>query len=536
MQWRVLIALNGIDKSSQLIGEVMIDAEEDSAAIAEFTLLPEVGPINADQWIGAPVVIESIVDGGAPERLFTGTVDVPKYDIKSGLTKFRCSDGLQKRFEEMTRSQIDDIVAAYWSPYVFDDAADGWSYALDQMSTDYYSVDADRFGNIGYYSLKGDQYPVFTYDDSSYISGSLDLDLPSYRDLVNQIDLSVECRYTVYVEATAGVGWAWLYKPGEAPGWPVPAPSAAQSAASSVGHLKSFSYQEFPPTGLYKIGSWTPASPVDISSGSFVSWLNDRPSESCFSFSATAAKRAAVEVTWRARHQFRFDDSIARYGACKKEETFSLDLSAPPVAGWEQFSAEMQLPDGFESSGVQSDVPVSFDPALYREVLLTLSRLHMVDILKRHRAKVRFDVPFAQTMDRKKIARINSAKISATGKVFRYVHRLNTETGAAITELTLAPNICGADEFVALRGWWAAIPSILPTKPTEFDATVTFTSRDPSSSGSVGFQVDVDAPDFATVEFAFSDPDKAGGDPELDIMEGRIESVSDELVIYGRTA
>lgn len=533
MQWQVIITLAGVDKSSQLSGEVMIDAEESSAAIAEFTLLPEPGPINPDQWIGAPVLINAVVDGGAPERIFTGNVDVPKYDIESGLTKFRCTDGLQKRFEEMSREEIDDVVAAYWSPYIFDDAADGWDYAQDQMSTDYYSVDADRFGVIDYFSLEGGQEPTITYDDSSYVAGSLGVDLPSHRDLVNQVDLHVECRYTVYVEAAASFGWSWPYNPGDAPGWPVPSPSAAQSAAASVGRLSSFSYQEFPSTGLFENGSWDPASSVDIANGSFVSWQNERPAETCFSFTATAKKRAAVEVTWKSHQRFRFEDSISRFGVCKKDETFAFDMTEPPPAGWDQFESDADFPAGWDArssySAFKPSMPVSFDPHVYRDIFWSLAYLYMVDVFKRHRARVRFAVPFEPLMDRRTFAGIGSSRVSATGKVYRYVHRLNAESGAAVTELTLAPNLCGSDAYVSVDEWWEEYPDALPVKPETFSASVAFESRDPTQSGNVGFQVDAESPDFSPFSFEYSDPIES-------VRVARLIAASDQLVIHGRSA
>lgn len=531
MQWRVLVTLAGVDKSSQLVGEVVIDGEESSAAIAEFTLLPEVGPINPDQWIGAEVLLHSVIDGGAPERIFTGTVDVPKYDIDSGLTKFRCTDGLQKRVEEMSRTEIDDIVWASWSPYVFEDTWDGWQYAQDQASTDYYSLEADRFGVIDVNAMFARDSFSRVYSDSDYLAGSLEVDLPSHRDLVNRVNLSIECRYTLFQEVTGNAGWAWPYKPGDAPGWPVPSPSAAQSAASSAGHLVSFNYQEFPETGLYKEGSWTAASSVDISSGNFVSWRNDRPSESCFSFSSTVAKRAAVEVTFTYYQRIDFTDSIGRYGGSEKEEVFSLDLTASAPAGWEQFQSDVSSPGSFsDNEWLRPDMPVSFDPGLFEKVVEVLIYHHQVDMMKRHRARVRFGVPFDPLIDRSLFARINSSKVTASGKVFRYVHKLNTEDGRAITELTIAPNVCGASGVTYLSGDYAELPDELPVKPDSFNVSVSFQSRDPSESGGVGFQVDADAPDFAPVTFSY--PLNNGGPAWATTY---LHVKSDELVIHGRS-
>lgn len=532
MQWRVLITLAGADVSNRLTGEVMIDAEEDAAAIAEFTLLPEPGPIDADQWIGAAVLIDAVVDGGAPERLFTGTVDVPKYDIQSGLTRFRCTDGLQQYFDDMTKEDIgSNIVWAFDHGYVVDNTGTGWDFAQSQKQVYYESMDFDRFGELWWFDLTGPVEPAFFYDDSGVISDTVSVELPSRRDLINQIDLTVECRYTCYAEATAGVGWSWPYVPGDAPGWPVPSPSAAQSAAESVGHLKSFAYQEFPATGLFKIGSWTPASSVDISSGRFISWQNERPSETCFSFSGTAAKRAAVEVTWKARHRFRFDESIRRYGVSKKEEVFSLDLSAAPPSGWDRFEADPVLPpDQDRSPYILPDMPVSFSEDVYSDVLWALAYLHLSDVLKRHRARVHFSVPLEPSVDRQMFIRLDCRAVTASGKVYRYVHRLDTASGKAVTALTLAPNLCGAADWAGIDEWWEMYPEPLQVPAADFSASVTFESRDPSQSGSVGFQVDSDPPDFSPFEYEFSDPDSADG-----VRVGAFVAVADELLIHGRS-
>lgn len=531
MQWRLIITLGGVDKSSQLTGEVVVDGEEGSAVIAEFKLLPSPGPVNADRWIGAAVLIDAVVDGGTPERIFTGHVDVPQYDMESGLMTFRCTDGLQKRLEAMPRSEIDKIAGAKWSPYVFDDSADGWQYAQDRASVDYLSIEADRFGVIDERYLHH-QAVHREYTDSDYLAGSLSVDLPSHRDLINRVELTIECRYTLFQTVTGSAGWSWRYKPGDAPGWPVPSPSAAQSAAQSAGHLQSFSYEEFPVSGLYEIGSWSPASAVDIQSGHYVLWNNERPAETCFSFSSGVAKRAPVEVTLRCHQVIHFIDSTSRYGVNQKDEVFALDLTAEPPAGWEQFQSDVEMPESFDAvDWLRPDMPVSFDPAVFEEVAAMVAQIHLVDVLKRHRARVRFAVPFDAVIDRSLGVRLDSTLVTASGKMFRFVHRLNTETGRAITELTLAPQICGSAPGEYLFGVYGELPEELPAKPDSYEVSVSFESRSPSDSGGVGFQVDVAAPDFSPVVYDYPELEHS----ESGFFEARINARAGELVLHGRS-
>lgn len=57
--WRVVVTIGGADVSSQVVGDVMIDATEGAARIAELSLRPVAGTVVAlATWTGKAVTID----------------------------------------------------------------------------------------------------------------------------------------------------------------------------------------------------------------------------------------------------------------------------------------------------------------------------------------------------------------------------------------------------------------------------------------------------------------------------------------------
>ncbi|WP_269689126.1 hypothetical protein, partial [Klebsiella pneumoniae] len=83
-----------------LTGELSVDAEENAAKVAVFSLRPSSGQVNPYAWVKAPVEIFYVINDSSgfylsEVLLFKGLVDTPVYDTTSRITEFTCTDDLQ---------------------------------------------------------------------------------------------------------------------------------------------------------------------------------------------------------------------------------------------------------------------------------------------------------------------------------------------------------------------------------------------------------------------------------------------------------
>ncbi len=124
--WSARVTLGGVDVSARLTGEIQVDAEENAARVAHFSLAPGGVSISLASLARQPVIIEQVrFDAGGARvglyRLFTGVVDSPEYDADTRVLTLTCSDARQAKLAAMTREQLDALTpGAVWSPFVFD--------------------------------------------------------------------------------------------------------------------------------------------------------------------------------------------------------------------------------------------------------------------------------------------------------------------------------------------------------------------------------------------------------------------------------
>lgn len=97
--WSARVIIGGVDLSSRLGGALKIDAEEDAARIASFSLTP-VSAAQLAALEGATVSIDITVTGGgysATRRRFTGVVESAKFSAAMRVADVICRDGYQDR-------------------------------------------------------------------------------------------------------------------------------------------------------------------------------------------------------------------------------------------------------------------------------------------------------------------------------------------------------------------------------------------------------------------------------------------------------
>ena len=138
--WSAIVTIGGADWSARVLGDIRIDAEEGAARVADLSVRPLIETeFTIADWVGTAVLIDiADMSTGSPasvSRLFTGVIDTPDLDLKSGIVSLRCTDDLQNVVDGMTVEAIDAAIpGGYASPVVFDPAARGWAHSQDRKS------------------------------------------------------------------------------------------------------------------------------------------------------------------------------------------------------------------------------------------------------------------------------------------------------------------------------------------------------------------------------------------------------------------
>lgn len=175
--WGAQVVMGGVDVSARLTGQLQIDAEENAARVAHFSLAPSGAMVALASFARLPVSIALVRfnDAGATVglyRLFTGIVDTPEYNPDTRVLTFTCSDARQAKAAAMTRAQIDAMVpSGVWSPFIFDRYATADQYLSDRLSTTAGAVDGDAYGAMAFTPWMGPLTRTFT--EAEILDGTL---------------------------------------------------------------------------------------------------------------------------------------------------------------------------------------------------------------------------------------------------------------------------------------------------------------------------------------------------------------------------
>lgn len=207
-EWSLQVMLRGQDVSHLLTGKISIDLEESSAAVAVFTLRLPDGIVDPYSWVKAPVsILYEDVSNGVSYLLYQGIVDTPAHNSTSNLTEFTCTDNLQNVIRKMTHAQVAALLPqAKWSRFVFDETADSWDYLQNLQETYPYAVHLDASGRLVSYNYQSAAIQ-YEFRDSVVMDGSLSIGLSNGREIVNQVNVSLDSQYDLYRESVAKIRW-----------------------------------------------------------------------------------------------------------------------------------------------------------------------------------------------------------------------------------------------------------------------------------------------------------------------------------------
>lgn len=453
---RPYITLGGVVITA-ITSVVRVEAEEGLARTAEFSFSPATGIVDIAAWYEQTITIDYDVMSGVNvlyrSRLFTGIVIEPRFDVIRGVATMICSDNLQAMFDKMTLQQINDLTpnAVFVAPLQGDDLV-GFNYLQARMESTVGSVDlsASQIPRLTLWAAKPS--PDFTHTTAAekIVDDSEQVSIANGKVATNHVEADFTYRYTRLRDRRERGVWihgsnfcAWYVNPSDLPNREMIIQAAEQTGWILLGiNFSSFlpNPQTLSPIGVVHCGGvigdvfWFMD---DIIGGQLVTradWILGKRYAQAVEEKYLITVRAPIAQAASGDHLIKQSSGFsADYDASEwiaDLETQSLQRPLRRVAGSNANHDEFVVN--------KDDVP-GFDRSVADTALDYVVRSAKREILSAHRTStVAWDVKLDPQIDLTQTIRLSTPRILAKGKVRRFTHEINVETGAALTTIQLA--------------------------------------------------------------------------------------------------
>lgn len=466
--WDVRVMLDGVDVSHLLTGTVMVDLERDAAAVAEFTLLLDPGPVNPLANLGKPVAVyyrDWAAGSWSEVLLFEGSVIRPDFDPVNRMVRCDCSDRLQDLLEAMTVEEIDALVGGLWSADLFEAPAGRprWDYAQERKSSRPYTLQKRPGGAIEMLPLETSA-PAFYMGSGVTMDQSLVWQPVELSQRLNVVELVAEYRYANLrqrhqryvwehpdVEGLAPQdGFCFLYGLG---GSEVPDIEMITEETLSAGFqtiLQGADWRRVPLSG-----AGASCDPPFI-------WSNVYP-DLLLAADWSGAVRWAQPVVERYTIRIEAPASVATAGEVLQRDQIAADSSElDRVAEFE--AAEYTAPDPDAVEDALGDWVVAVREAdRWAEALQCALSVNRTAILLAHRGnRLSYQMPTTDVMGLRleHTAKVEDQYARCQAPVWSLIHELDIDSQTALTTITLAVSQGGGTVTDPL-----VMPSALPNTP-----------------------------------------------------------------------
>lgn len=478
MAWRPVVRLGGADVSAGLTGTIEVEIEENAARVASFSLAPASGPVAVTDWVGKPVEIDfadQLADGSAANlvRLFGGVVDVPDYDLASGVTRFSCTDLLQESLDTLTREQIDSLIGGRWSAAVSGEAATAWEYAQARLASVPAALDLDPWRAPRLTAWAAKTVADVTLGEGDVIDGSAAVRFANRSALRNTTKVRFQYRYPLLKKRVVARAYTYPFSLGAvvSSGYDIPTREMVRQALEGTGWevVGDINYAPVPgvPAGVAagegavitgKVYVPLFGIPVVTDDGKTAFWsvAQDVADQLCFGYSARIAKRWTQTIDEVYTLTVSAPASVAALGAIASDVAAALENSfdtaaweaGPPAAArgnamrWGSI-VDGPVPEVPAPHLGEAAMPYAGDPATDRaaanNAIETLVARARSEILGAHRLNaVEADLPIAPHLDVVHTLRIATAALTAQGKLRRVRHTMDMESGKAVSSIEIA--------------------------------------------------------------------------------------------------
>lgn len=418
--WTLTVSVDGTPRD--ITGEVSVKAEENTAKIASFSIVPTQGQsFTPDSYNGSSVSITY-----ESTTIFTGIVETAKGDEAAGLIHITATDGIKKYFEGLTDAEIlAAIPGSQLSTPVFGDRQSGWEQALYAVQTTLSEIHYSPNGTLvlGDWTTSGGA----SYDDDNvlYLSENAE-QAPNYT-LINNVVITVEYGFTRLKWRNALWSWTW---PTDFCTWldtpyTLPSRDMVQSAVDGAWTLyNGIRMTTLPEAGDYPpCGSWTPEDQqlhVEVTSASWGAYMT---------WTQPIRERYEITVTC--------SESVTRYGTNTAEDGASYSTEFD-TSSWASRAPRLE-PSAWSTDSLGDYYNDEDDETTLNEMLSVMLALARRQIWDAHRQNlVQFAVICEKSLDLADGRSISTPWMTASGKVFAYEHRLDVVSGTDITVITIS--------------------------------------------------------------------------------------------------
>ena len=467
--WSPSVVLDGVDVSASLVGDVEIDRAENQSGIASFELLVPAGAVDLGSYERKTVAItfDGRDSAGSllyPVRRFTGTTTIAEFNPDAGTVSVTASNDLQGLFEAMPREVIDKLIPGYWSEHVFDDAADGWRYAVDRLSTIPYEMHVDSWGRLVVVPWAAS--PAYrTFTDTARFGGTLRLTRVSRGDLITHVRINFDFVYTRLRHREISVNFintlglcGWLNGQGNLPSKSMIASAIDGNQWTRIGAVR---YDDLPTVALADICGGTNFAP------------NSNSPLFCLGAHWKAARRWGQTVTERHPIDVIASDLAEAVGVQPTNFDYSVE-AVFDTGDYERITEYDAAPTGAVLMPQTADYQLdAVDAERTGRIAMQAAQVCAIEraktlILGRARGnRVTFDPVYDPTVDLSKTLRVSGDYLDATGKVVRLQERLGVRDGNPQMTVELAISRHGGSG-VAVND-----PIVAPPTPTQPDETPT---------------------------------------------------------------
>ncbi|MNZ06974.1 hypothetical protein D3C78_237390 [compost metagenome] len=461
--WSALVTLGGEDVSARLVGTITVDREEGAAGIADFTLYYQPGdPVPVDIANRAVTIdLISTAQGQTTQtRLFTGVVAEPSWSALSRTLAVTCTDNLQQRVEALSVEQIDALVGGQWTADVFEphDGRSRWDYALERLQSRPASLDCSPSGELRVTSWYASQTAHVVFGPGTTLYESIGVELAQLASVTNRVELEIIYRYSRFREREQSYQWShpgtsgltgisgfcvWRTEPTELPNVEMIVDSVSGAGQVAIAAT------------LYRL---PPTMPNPCGDGA--AWINDN-TDLLLGAQWTGATRwvQPATETYTLALTTEAGTDPARQVISRGGTAFEIEVRD----GWE----DSLRPIGVGETGdiIQGGTTGNFGPPGTRDseprrvaaISQQLAAAQTELIASHRQTRVTWSVPtpMALAVDLVHTLELGDQYVHARAKCSRRFDRLDLDSGACITDLTIS----------VMRGGGEADPLFVPDRP-----------------------------------------------------------------------
>lgn len=457
--WRHVVTLDGVDISNQVTGQIVVQHADNEARTAEFSFRPS-AVIQPMSLIGRRVQIAFAQRDAADapvnaQVIFTGILELPSINLGSGVILCSCHDQMQEVFANTPTAWVDANVGGRWRVEVSGEPADGWDYLEARKLSVPVSVALDAQQLARVLPWRGG-LTAETVQLEDILDDSLSVDLPSRDELRTRITCRMQYRYTRLRGRGAVAGYAqtlgFFIATASQKLWLTTAMVKGSAEGLRGWTLESLTIEN-PTPATYPRGP-------GLDDGVYVITRAVAP-DLALGFQAKYSTRWQQTITEDYTLELVLPDVEALIGRVSEEIGATLDVEFD-VKDWDSDETVAPILATPTAGDVIEDwKPTGQAEADRDEIMRVLLDQAWVKLWAASRSgRVRFALPLRPNLWLDNEYTIDTPRLTARGKVVEIEHRMDTETGEAITSASIAVGLPG-DTAASMPTWTLPAPAAL---------------------------------------------------------------------------